>query len=149
MRVLSAHAQGGGRATAIECRRHAVRQQCTPTAARRPARLIVMAAAKPVLMVNSCTGNMGRAVAEAAVRAGLQLAPFTLCGAAEAGGVVEVAGTSMQLVGPDTRDAVIDQARRRGMRRQRGLTGRRCCAGVPHAHLHAILAIDRTHTRAL
>lgn len=60
-------------------------------------------------MVNSCTGKMGKAVADAAVRAGLTLAPYTLCSEGEAGGNVEVAGQQLQLVGPSTRDKVIDQ----------------------------------------
>jgi 4-hydroxy-tetrahydrodipicolinate reductase len=73
-----------------------------------------MAAAgpKPVVMVNSCTGKMGRAVAEAATRAGLQVLPFTLCGAGEVGAkgaTIEVAGQAMQLVGPAERDAVIER----------------------------------------
>jgi 4-hydroxy-tetrahydrodipicolinate reductase len=68
-------------------------------------------AQKPAVMVNSCTGKMGRAVAEAATRAGLQVLPFTLCGAAEAqgGATIEVAGQKMELVGPATRDAVIEK----------------------------------------
>jgi hypothetical protein len=68
-------------------------------------------AAKPVVMVNSCTGKMGKAVADAAVRAGLTLAPYTLCSEGEAGGNVEVAGQQLQLVGPSTRDKVIEQVR--------------------------------------
>lgn len=68
-------------------------------------------ASKPVVMVNSCTGKMGRAVADAAVRAGLTLAPYTLCSEGEAGGnkTIEVAGQQLQLIGPSTRDAVIEQ----------------------------------------
>jgi dihydrodipicolinate reductase len=79
--------------------------------ARPRARLAVMAAAapKPVVMVNSCTGKMGRAVAEAATRAGLQVAPYTLVGAGESGATIDVAGQAMQLVGPDERDAVIER----------------------------------------
>jgi hypothetical protein len=68
-------------------------------------------AAKPALMVNSCTGKMGRAVAEAAERAGLQVLPYTLCGAAEAvpGSSIEVAGQQVALVGPSERDALIEK----------------------------------------
>jgi 4-hydroxy-tetrahydrodipicolinate reductase len=77
----------------------------------RTSRLIVQAT-KPALMVNSCTGKMGRAVAEAAVKAGLPLVPYTLCGAAEAAASssVEVSGQLLKLVGPDTRDQLIEQA---------------------------------------
>ena len=68
-----------------------------------------MAQSKPAVMVNSCTGKMGRAVAEAATRAGLHLLPYTLCGAAEAapGAAIDVAGQRMELVGPAERDALI------------------------------------------
>jgi hypothetical protein len=66
-------------------------------------------AAKPVVMVNSCTGKMGRAVADAAVRAGLTLAPYTLCSENEAGGYVEVAGQQLKLVGPSSRDQIITE----------------------------------------
>lgn len=77
-------------------------------------------ASKPVVMVNSCTGKMGRAVADAAVRAGLTLAPYTLCSDSEAADkkTVEVAGQQLQLIGPSTRDEVIQQVgeRRTGER---------------------------------
>ncbi|KAF8058119.1 DAPB1 [Scenedesmus sp. PABB004] len=91
----------------------AARPGARPGSAPRRRCVAVMASAKPVLMVNSCTGKMGRSVAEAAVAAGLQLAPFTLCGAAEAAGgkSIDVAGVQMQLVGPDARDAVIEQVK--------------------------------------
>lgn len=69
------------------------------------------AAAKPVVMINSCTGKMGQAVAEAALRAGLSLAPYSLCSDKEAAerGAVEVSGQQLQLVGPSTRDAVVEK----------------------------------------
>jgi hypothetical protein len=97
-------------------------QQQRPYGPRqRPARaprLAVMARQlgdKPVLMVNSCTGKMGRAVAEAATRAGLRVLPFTLCGAGEAsraaGGRIEVAGQQVELVEPSRRDAVIESVK--------------------------------------
>lgn len=68
-------------------------------------------AAAPVVMVNSCTGNMGKAVAEAATRAGLTVAPYTLCSESEAAEkkFLEVSGQQLQLVGPSSRDAVIEQ----------------------------------------
>eukprot|EP00877_Chromochloris_zofingiensis_P003502 jgi/Chrzof1/13152/Cz07g21240.t1 len=74
-----------------------------------------MAAAgeRPALMVNSCTGKMGQAVAEAAVRAGLELLPYTLCGAGEAAAKshVQLAGHQVQLVGPDSRDDLIQHVK--------------------------------------
>ena len=70
--------------------------------------------AKPVLMVNSCTGKMGRAVAEAALRAGLEVLPYTLCGAGELQrqASVDVSGKTVQLVGPDTRDELIERLKK-------------------------------------
>lgn len=94
-------------------------------------------AAKPAVMVNSCTGKMGRAVAEAAVKAGLQLVPYTLCGASEAASKqeIDVAGQQLQLVGPDTRDAVIQQVRRLGTGDAGGCG---CCTAARlHAPMHA------------
>lgn len=73
------------------------------------------AAPKPVVMVNSCTGKMGRAVAEAAARAGLNVLPYTLCGAGEAapGKAIEVAGQQVVLVGPAERDALIEELKQK------------------------------------
>ena len=86
-------------------------RQSRPAAMSRRAAVRVHAAAKPVVMVNSCTGKMGKAVADAAVRAGLTLAPYTLCSESEAGGnkTVEVAGQQLQLIGPSSRDQVIEE----------------------------------------
>lgn len=74
-----------------------------------------MAAAKPQIMVNSCTGKMGQAVAEAALRAQLELVPYTLCGPSEADArpTVSVGGVSVELVPPSTRDAVVEDLKRR------------------------------------
>lgn len=68
----------------------------------------IMAAARPPVMVNSCTGKMGQAVAEAVVRAGLTLVPYTLC-VAKPGRepTMTVAGTTMTMVEPHERDEVI------------------------------------------
>jgi hypothetical protein len=71
-----------------------------------------MASAKPALLINSTLGKMGTAVAEAAVAAGVQVLPYTLCAegqAAERGGSVLVAGQQMQLVEPGGRDAIMQQ----------------------------------------
>lgn len=94
-------------------------QQCKRPSSLRTVSLdrkmsVKVFAAKPVLMVNSCTGKMGRSVAEAAVRAGLELVPYTLCGAQEAADTpsIEVSGRTLQLVGPDTRDDLIQQVPR-------------------------------------
>lgn len=75
--------------------------------------MMASAGSKPQLMVNSCTGKMGRAVAEAALRAGLELVPYSLCGAAEAASSssLDISGQQVQLVGPDKRDALIEQVK--------------------------------------
>lgn len=61
---------------------------------------------KPQLLVNSCTGKMGQAVAEAALRAGVELVPFTLCGPGEQK-PVSIQGHNIALVGPSERDEKI------------------------------------------
>lgn len=95
------------------CSQHCKQSAVFRVAAMSRSASVKVLAAKPPLMVNSCIGKMGRAVAEAAVRAGLPLVPYTLCGAKEAAAdeSVEVAGEKLQLIGPDTRDAVIEQVR--------------------------------------
>lgn len=79
--------------------------------AAAPRRLVVMAAApRPAVMVNSATGKMGRSVSEAAARAGLAVVPFSLVGEeALAGSKIDVAGQQVELVGPQQRDAVIER----------------------------------------
>lgn len=59
-------------------------------------------------MVNSCTGKMGHATAEAVLRAGLELIPFTFCGTSQgvAVGSVGVSGIPVERVSPDKRDEV-------------------------------------------
>lgn len=59
-------------------------------------------------MVNSCTGKMGHATAEAVLRAGLELVPYTFCGISQgvAVGSVGVSGIPVERVTPDKRDQV-------------------------------------------
>eukprot|EP00195_Chlamydomonas_chlamydogama_P008875 CAMPEP_0202901104 /NCGR_PEP_ID=MMETSP1392-20130828/13292_1 /ASSEMBLY_ACC=CAM_ASM_000868 /TAXON_ID=225041 /ORGANISM="Chlamydomonas chlamydogama, Strain SAG 11-48b" /LENGTH=279 /DNA_ID=CAMNT_0049587605 /DNA_START=162 /DNA_END=1001 /DNA_ORIENTATION=- len=69
---------------------------------------------KPQIMVNSCTGKMGQAVGEAALRAGLDLVPYTLCSTNDSvKQTVDVGGTAVKLVapGPD-RDALVEQLKK-------------------------------------
>lgn len=65
-------------------------------------------AAGPPIMVNSCTGKMGHATAEAVLRAGLELVPFTFCGYSQgvAVGRVGVAGIPVEKVTPENRAQV-------------------------------------------
>mmetsp|Transcript_18705 Transcript_18705/g.52566 ORF Transcript_18705/g.52566 Transcript_18705/m.52566 type:complete len:335 (-) Transcript_18705:156-1160(-) len=71
----------------------------------------VSVAPKPQIMVNSMTGKMGQAVADATRRAGLQLVPYTLCASdvAAASKSLTVDGQQIELVGPETRDAAIGE----------------------------------------
>lgn len=62
-------------------------------------------------MVNSCTGKMGQAVAEAALRAGVELVPFTLCGPGEQK-PVDIEGHKIALVGPEERDAKVAELKK-------------------------------------
>lgn len=96
------------------CRMLSSKQSAAPVVRRairsRAVRMDVRAAAaKPQIMVNSVAGKMGQAVAEATVRAGLELVPYTLAAAEVVSRTkeVEVAGHKVQLVGPDTRDTLL------------------------------------------
>ncbi|KAL6755816.1 hypothetical protein V8C86DRAFT_1790414 [Haematococcus lacustris] len=86
-----------------------------PRTSRRALRMAVTASAvKPQIMVNSCLGKMGQAVAEATLRAGLELVPYTLCPAEAAGaGHVSVGDRQVKLVGPADQDALMDELRSR------------------------------------
>ncbi|GFR44383.1 hypothetical protein Agub_g5603 [Astrephomene gubernaculifera] len=79
--------------------------------------VVVMASSKPKLqlMVNSCTGKMGQAVAEAALRANIELVPYTLCGPNDVADKshVSVQGVQLELVPPATRDEVVRQLQSR------------------------------------
>lgn len=73
--------------------------------------MVVCAAQGPAIMVNSCTGKMGHATAEAVVRAGLTLVPYSLTGESEAVAVgnVGVSGIPVELVGPEKRQEAIEK----------------------------------------
>lgn len=62
-------------------------------------------------MVNSCTGRMGHAAAEAVVAAGLTLVPYTLTGysAGVAVSNVGIRGVPVELVGAERRQEVMSQ----------------------------------------
>ncbi|GLI67484.1 hypothetical protein VaNZ11_011701 [Volvox africanus] len=67
------------------------------------------------LMVNSCTGKMGQAVAEAALRANIDLVPYTLCAPldVENKNHVTVQGIKLELVPPSVRDTAITEIKAR------------------------------------
>lgn len=66
---------------------------------------------KPAILVNSCTGKMGHATAEAVVRAGLTLVPYTFTGRSEAVAVgnVGVCGVPVELITPQERQTALEQ----------------------------------------
>lgn len=70
---------------------------------------------KVQLMVNSCTGKMGQAVAEAALRANVELVPYTLCGPndTQTKSHVSVQGVQLELVPPSVRDSVVAELKQR------------------------------------
>lgn len=88
---------------------------CKATVLRssRQRAIAVQAMAGPAIMVNSCTGKMGHSTAEAVVRAGLTLVPYSLTGQSEAVAVgnVGVSGIPVELVGPAERQAALDRIR--------------------------------------
>ncbi|KIZ03068.1 hypothetical protein MNEG_4890 [Monoraphidium neglectum] len=65
---------------------------------------------RPPVMINSCTGRMGHSAAEAVVRAGLQLVPFTLTGfsAGVAVSNIGISGIPVELVGKERRQEAMD-----------------------------------------
>ncbi|CAA6653757.1 unnamed protein product [Spirodela intermedia] len=63
--------------------------------------------ANPRLTVNGCAGKMGKAVAEAAVSAGLQLIPASFSSLGEAGQLVKVSTTDVRLHGPSEKEDVL------------------------------------------
>ncbi|CAI0473583.1 unnamed protein product [Linum tenue] len=79
---------------------------------RRSSSLVVLAMSTSSnsgvpIMVNSCSGNMGKAVIKAADSAGLQILPLSFGSAEESGHVIEVCGRSIEIHGPSTREAAL------------------------------------------
>ena len=66
---------------------------------------------QPAILVNSCTGKMGHATAEAVVRAGLTLIPYTFTGRSEAVAVgnVGVCGVPVELITAQERQVAFDK----------------------------------------
>ncbi|KAL5834347.1 hypothetical protein ACOSQ4_013844 [Xanthoceras sorbifolium] len=59
------------------------------------------------IMVNGCTGKMGKAVIKAAESAGLHLVPVSFGSAEEAGQTVEVCGKEILVHGPSDKESVL------------------------------------------
>ncbi|PSC71924.1 4-hydroxy-tetrahydrodipicolinate reductase chloroplastic [Micractinium conductrix] len=83
------------------------------TYVRQRRTMVVSALAGPAIMVNSCTGKMGHSTAEAVVRAGITLVPYSFTGQSEAVAVgkMGVSGIPVELVGPEERQAALDHIR--------------------------------------
>lgn len=59
------------------------------------------------IMVNGCTGKMGRAVLEAAMSAGLNPVPVALGGPEDAGKILDFNGKQIEVHGPSDRESVL------------------------------------------
>ncbi|XP_057514699.1 4-hydroxy-tetrahydrodipicolinate reductase 2, chloroplastic-like isoform X1 [Actinidia eriantha] len=59
------------------------------------------------IMVNGCTGKMGKAVIEAAVSAGLHLVPVSFSSSEESQKTVQVGGKDIQMYGPSERESIL------------------------------------------
>ncbi|CAK9187967.1 unnamed protein product [Ilex paraguariensis] len=59
------------------------------------------------IMVNGCTGKMGKAVLEAAVSAGIHIVPVSFGGLKNAGKTVQVGGKDIQMYGPYERERIL------------------------------------------
>ncbi|KAH6773726.1 Dihydrodipicolinate reductase [Perilla frutescens var. hirtella] len=59
------------------------------------------------IMVNGCTGKMGRAVLEAAMSAGLNPVPVALGGPDDAGKILDFNGKQIEVHGPSDRESIL------------------------------------------
>ncbi|XAR71510.1 4-hydroxy-tetrahydrodipicolinate reductase [Bertholletia excelsa] len=59
------------------------------------------------IMVNGCTGKMGKAVIEAAVAAGLHVVPISFGSLNESGMIVQLGGKEIQVYGPYERENIL------------------------------------------
>lgn len=60
-----------------------------------------------LLQVNSCTGNMGKSVIEAAVAAGLDPIPVSFTRQEKSGKTIEIEGKEFHLYGPSEREDIL------------------------------------------
>ena len=81
--------------------------RCQHCARKQSNQRTVLVMASPPLLVNSCSGKMGHATAEAVLRAGLQLVPFTFCSSDKGDGdTIDVSGQAVERVGPSKKSEV-------------------------------------------
>ncbi|XP_047317526.1 4-hydroxy-tetrahydrodipicolinate reductase 2, chloroplastic-like [Impatiens glandulifera] len=69
--------------------------------------LSVSSIAQSAVMVNGCTGKMGKSVIQAAISAGLDVVPISFGSLEESGQMVEVGGKEIQVHGPLERENVL------------------------------------------
>ncbi|XP_028064693.1 4-hydroxy-tetrahydrodipicolinate reductase 2, chloroplastic-like isoform X2 [Camellia sinensis] len=62
------------------------------------------------ILVNGCTGKMGKAVIEAVASKGIHLVPISFSRSNESGKIVQVGGKEIQLYGPSERESVLTSA---------------------------------------
>ncbi|KAG6416556.1 hypothetical protein SASPL_123988 [Salvia splendens] len=62
------------------------------------------------IMVNGCTGKVGRAVLEAAIAAGLNPVPVALGGPEDVGKILDFNGKQIEIHGPSDRESVLSSA---------------------------------------
>ncbi|CAN0919617.1 4-hydroxy-tetrahydrodipicolinate reductase 1, chloroplastic [Linum grandiflorum] len=79
---------------------------------RRHSSLVVLATSTSgiPIMVNGCSGKMGKAVIKAADSAGLQILPVSFGSEEETGQIVDVCGKKIEIYGPSTREAALASA---------------------------------------
>ncbi|XP_074580776.1 putative 4-hydroxy-tetrahydrodipicolinate reductase 1, chloroplastic [Curcuma longa] len=59
------------------------------------------------ILVNGCTGKMGKAVVESALSAGLQLLPVSFSSIEKPGRIIKVGSTEIQIHGPSERESLL------------------------------------------
>lgn len=91
----------GNRTVRILCRR----PKCSLTMSSAP--LVLPQSTSPPIMVNACTGKMGRAVLEAAISAGLHAIPVSFGGAEDSGQSIEVGGKEIKVYAPSERESIL------------------------------------------
>ncbi|KAL3700981.1 hypothetical protein R1sor_019003 [Riccia sorocarpa] len=64
------------------------------------------------IMINDCNGRMGRAVAEAAIGAGVKIAPYTITGGPVSEEPLDILGTKIKVCGKADREEVLDLVRK-------------------------------------
>lgn len=108
-RVNLQHAFGGGALPSFKQMMH-VHAIHSPTLSIKPVTMEMTSIPTDVaIMVNDCAGKMGRAVAEAAVEAGLQLVPFCITGPGFGRSVLNIKDVKVHVHQASEKDAIFDK----------------------------------------